>query len=182
MVPRTGLAPASEHRRDWILLPVTFKQLKQVFRQAKRIKKSICDFHVFFRKKDLPLVANRWGLQEVFCPKLVTRRRRRQQAGRRGGNKCERLGKGRKRCEERLCLDRRQKKNRKTELCTKKERKSWREFNGRWRWKTRDCSSLSSRRDVKKCKKDKKLRKCVDNKIKRKKSDKLSAWFGCVKK
>ena len=35
-VPRTGLspAPASEHKRDWILLPVTFKQLKQVFRQA----------------------------------------------------------------------------------------------------------------------------------------------------
>ena len=35
-VPRSGLspAPASEHKRDWILLPVTFKQLKQVFRQA----------------------------------------------------------------------------------------------------------------------------------------------------
>ena len=35
VVPRSDLssAPASEHRRDWILLPVTFKQLKQVFRQ-----------------------------------------------------------------------------------------------------------------------------------------------------
>ena len=36
LVPRSGLspAPASAHKRDWILLPVTFKQLKQVFRQA----------------------------------------------------------------------------------------------------------------------------------------------------
>ena len=140
---------------------------------------------VVFRKKDLPLVANRWGLQEIYCPKLVNRRRqRRQNARRKGSNSCERLeGKGKKKCEERLCLEKRQRKSGKAELCTKKEKKSWREFNGRWRWKTRDCSSLSSRRDVKKCKKDKKQRKCVDNKMKRKKaSDKMSAWLSCVKK
>ena len=130
-------------------------------------------------------MANRWGLQEIYCPKLVKRRQRRQNAGRRGGSNCERLEKGKekKKCEERLCLNRRERKYKKTELCTKKEKKSWRVFNGRWRWKTRDCSSLSSRRNVKNCKKDKRLRKCVDNKIKRKKaSDKLSAWFSCTKK
>ena len=139
---------------------------------------------VIFRKQDLPLVANRWGLQEIYCPKLVNRRQRRQHAGRKDRNSCERLERGKKRCEERLCLEKRQsRKNRRTELCTKKEKKSWREFNGRWRWKTRDCSSLSSRRDIKKCKKDKKLRKCVGNKLKRKKaSDKMSAWLSCMKK
>ena len=40
LVPRSGLspAPASAHKRDWILLPVTYKQLKQVFRQAIRLQ------------------------------------------------------------------------------------------------------------------------------------------------
>ena len=40
LVQRSGLShnPASAHKRDWILLPVTFKQLKQVFRQDIKLK------------------------------------------------------------------------------------------------------------------------------------------------
>lgn len=136
----------------------------------------------YFRKRDLPLVANGWGLQEIYCPKIVDRRQRRQDVRRMGSKSCEILERGKKKCKERVCLERRRKYN-KTELCTRKEKKSWRQFSGRWRWHTRDCSSLSSRREVKSCKKEKKLRKCVDNKIKRKRAiNKMSAWFICTKK
>ena len=63
------------------------------------------------------------------------------------------------------------------------ERRLWRQTGGRWRWSTRDCSSLGSRREVKRCRADKRIRRCVDRKLSRGKfAEKKSAWLACIQK
>ena len=171
------------------------------------------------RTKDVPLVANRWGLQEIYCPRLVARRRSRR-TNINTTTDCAQLSRGgaRRRCEERLCLERRRGGGATPQLCTKQEsvhtiltslcivfnilalvvlhihrcqicdtpwqeRRLWRQTGGRWRWRTRDCSSLGSRREVQRCRADKRVRRCTDRKLRRGKfAEKKGAWLACIQK
>jgi len=138
---------AEEHRRDWILLPVSFNQLTQVFRK---------------KKGEIPFVADRWGLQNVYCPKII---RKNQETK-----------------DKQRCIKMRRKKNT-VNLCTSKEKKLWKQFNQKWPWNTRNCSSLKPRKKKKQCKKEKRLRGCVEKHLKKKKGyGKKKAWLICIQK
>lgn len=124
-------------------------------------------------------MANRWGLQEIYCPKII---KRRQEKKNNPSQKCSKLRKGRKRCVKN-CVARRE-LNKTDEFCTKKEKRKW---GQKWRWNTRNCGSLKSRNDQRRCKKDKKIQRrlkvCVSKKMKSGKySGEKSAWLSCFNK
>ena len=139
----------TEHRRDWIFIPVDFDQLRKVFRWEffklqKMSKHKIC----FCRAKDLPFIANRRGWEEFYCPKITKRREERR------GKSCRNLKNGKQKCRE------------------KEKRKDRKGRRGKgWMWDTRDCSSLPRRREVKVCRREKR-RRC----IKRQKSKGLAKY------
>ena len=105
-----------------------------------------------YRRKDLPFIANRRGLEEFYCPKVTRRRQERRKE-----KNCSKLKRGKKKCRENLCIKGRE-KSRKKVTCTQKERD--REFGKGWRWNTRDCSSLPRRGEVKRCRREKR-RRCI---------------------
>ena len=88
----------------------------------------------YCRAKDLPFISNRRGLEEFYCPKITKRREERR------GKNCRKLKNGKKKCRE------------------KKTRRGGK--GAGWMWKTRDCSSLPRRRDVKRCRREKR-RRCI---------------------
>ena len=108
---------------------------------------SIC----YCRPKDLPFIANRRGLEEFYCPKIKKRRQERR------NKSCSKLKRGKKKCRETLCIKKREKNNSDV-TCTQKERDK--KFGRGWKWNTRDCSSLPRRREVKKCRREKR-RRCI---------------------
>ena len=141
--------------------------------------------YFLFRKKDIPLVSSIWGLQEFYCPKILKRRERSHLKTGKKSKDCSKLKKGRRRCflakEEKLCTEKRKKQKNKTkknkaETCTQAERDV--KFGKGWRWNTRNCESLRSKADNKKCKKDK-IKRCIQKEIKNNSSSESVAKLKC---
>ena len=84
-------------------------------------------------------------MEEFYCPKITKRREKRREKN------CRTLKNGEKKCRE-------------------KEKRRGRKGKG-WPWESRDCSSLPRRREVKKCRREKR-RRC----IKRQKSKGLAKY------
>ena len=113
-------------------------------------------------KGDIPFVADRWGLQNVYCPNIIRKIQKTK--------------------DKQRCIKMRRKKT-SVNLCTSKEKKLWKQYNQKWPWNTRNCSSLKPRKKEKQCKKEKRLRGCVEKHLKKKKGyGKKKAWLICIQK
>ena len=105
----------------------------------------------------MPLVADWWGHQKLYCPKIIKRNKRKVNKKLKN---CSKKKKGRRKClsgkEERKCIKNR-KKTKKTEvICTQEERDK--KYGKGWKWNTRNCGALNTPKDTKLCKKEKRKR------------------------
>ena len=131
------------------------------------------------------MISNVWGLHEFYCPKIVKRKERNRLKKGKKSKDCSKLKKGRRRCflaaEEKMCKEKRKKQENKTtkvktETCTQAERDA--KFGKGWRWNTRNCESLKSKSNQKKCKKDK-IKRCSEKKIRNHRLSESEAKLKC---
>ena len=130
-----------------------------------------------FRAKDISFVADWWGLKDIYCPSVIKKRQKKINIS----QNCSNSKLGKRKCQERQCIQKR-KKTKMIVLCTAKEVRLWQLF-GKWPWNHRNCSKLSSRSETRKCRKEKKLRRCVEKRMRSKKyKSKKHAWLSCIYK